>query len=471
MRPKLQNPRGLRPNKPPRAARPGQSARSERGGHADALAAAQKAAAPAGPAPKKRSGAPKRPASAAPIEFSRAAAVPSAALFGPAGSEFAQSLDTLVKGVSEVLGLRTRFKQELHYAVRDLSRLLTSERSDLRRDYLQSPRAVAAYLSYFLPWNVLRLGRLLAALGPAWPNLGPEGTLLDLGSGPLTLPLSLWIARPDLREVSLQIVCVDRAKKPMTLGRELFYLLAASHGYERPAWKIHCLHRSLEMGLDEAPAKVDALSLTNVLNELRWEREEMLEDQVAELTGRFFAALTPEGRLLSVEPGTRWGGKLVELVRKAGLEAGRAPLAPCTHDEPCPFLEEHPRSWCHFTAETLPAPARLNALTAAAKLEKDSLSASFVALGPLGGREDAAPADMLAARVLSAPIRVPGRGPDGEQGLPALGRYACSEQGLVLFLGPARRMYSLRSGDLIHYAPPANPTRDPKTKALEIFLE
>lgn len=400
-----------------------------------------------------------------------------AELFGPTDPEFVKSLATLTKGAAEVLGLRTRFNQELHYAVRDLSRLLTSERSDLRRDYLQSPRAIAAYLSYFLPWNALRLGRLLTALKPVWPQIDPactEATILDLGAGPLTLPLSLWIARPDLRGLPIRFVCVDRAKKPMTLGRELFYLLAASHGHERPAWRIHCVHRPLEMGLDEAPDNIDAIGLANVLNELRWQREDLLEEQVAELGGELFAKLKPGGRLLSVEPGSRWGGKLVELMRKAGLEAGLSALAPCPHEADCPFLDRYSHSWCHFTGDAQGAPSALRRLTEKAKLEKDSLALSFIALGPQGARPFPAPEGQLSARVLSAPIRVPARG-GGEGGdgpaRPGLGRYACTEKGLVLLLGSASRIHSLRSGDLIHCVPPATPVRDRKTGALEIELE
>ena len=392
-----------------------------------------------------------------PIQAPKPEAV-AAALFAPPCAAFRQSLETLVAAVPKVLGLRAKHRQELPYAVRDLSRLLTSERSDLQHDYLQSPRSVAAYLSYFLPWNVLRLVRLLAGISNAWPAFGAQATLVDLGAGPLTLPLALWIARPDLRTVPLDILCIDRTKKPMTLGRELFQSLAASHGHERPVWRIECLHRPLDMGLDAIRGRVEAISLANVLNELRWAREIPLDEQVAELAARLFDKLAPSGRLLSVEPGTRWGGKLVELVRKAGLENPSAPryaLTPCTHDADCPLLEEkRRRSWCHFIAETISAPPALEKLAAEAKLEKDSLSVSFVALAAVK------PVRQCAARVVSGPIRIPGQS--------GAARYGCSEHGLLLLVGDGGR--GLRSGDVIGYALPDKPKSDSKSGALIVEL-
>jgi hypothetical protein len=200
----------------------------------------------------------------------------------------------------------------------------------------------------------------------------------------------------------------------------------------------------LDIGLKEAPDAVDAVGLANVLNELRWRREDLLEEQVAEMGDRLFAKLKPSGRLLSVEPGSRWGGKLVQMLRKAGVEAGLSALAPCAHDSECPFLEKHPRSWCHFTSDAQGAPSALQRLTAKAKLEKESLALSFVSLGPRGARPFPAPEGRLAARVLSAPIRVPGKADDGEEPRPRLGRYACTEQGLALLLGAATRVHPLR---------------------------
>lgn len=399
--------------------------------------------------------------------------------------------------------------KDLPFAVRDLSRLLTTERDGLARSYWASPRFVSAYLRYFLPWNLYRLAWLLPGLALELP---PGSTILDLGSGPLTLPLALWCARPDMRSVPLRFVCVDIAPKAMEHGKSI---LAAVAGPESP-WQVELVRAPFDHAIRQARNKNYALVMAgNVLNEICAcppDAESHLAGRLQDMAALMAEALAPGGRLLLLEPGTRLGGKLIALFRKGALRHALVPLAPCTHEGPCPMeaAAAHGGSaysgWCHFIHPVDGAPAALKDLTRRACLEKESLAISCLYLerpersGNAGTHESKASFDAVAGReadeldelealyqemmeedagasgagiasasaalagrsfgaqcrmrVISGPIRLP------EQEEPA--RYACSERGLVL-LENARRIPSGAGAVAIV---PEQPRRDAKTGAL-----
>jgi SAM-dependent methyltransferase len=285
-------------------------------------------------------------------------------------------------------------RADLPAAVRDLSRMLTAERGSVSRSYWRTPRLTAAYLRYFLPWNICRLSRLLPDLDL---GLGPGARILDAGSGPLTLLPALWCARPDLRSLPLEFVCADIAPHPLELGRDIFRALA---GADSP-WRIRTARASLErMLFPRRGGSYDLIAALNVLNELRGGRgnreAETLEDDLDGLAAAAAARLKPGGRLLVLEPGTRLGGKIVAMLRKGASAHGCRVLAPCTHQAPCPMLRDtraepngaasrdaqawgvRSSGWCHFTCSTDGAPDALRDLTRLAGLQKKRLSFSFL---------------------------------------------------------------------------------------------
>ncbi len=325
-------------------------------------------------------------------------------------------------------------RKELPFAVRDLSRLLTAERGGLSsRSYWSAPRFLAAYLRYFLPWNLYRLSWLLPGLDLP---LRAGGHIIDIGSGPLTLPIALWCARPDLRALPLSFTCCDTALRPMEIGRAILRDLA---GEDSP-WRISLVRAGLDTILgaggkgggrrnplpgasqstgregregaatalpqkrgasEEAAvaAKADCIFAGNVLNELSASRHQPLEERLEQLMRQALRRLAPGGRMLLVEPGTRLGGKTVAMCRKGALSAGFLPLAPCPHSGPCPMLEQHlhyaaspPFSgWCHFIHPAVGAPRELLELGKQARLEKSSLAMSCLLLASPGAPEGTAP--------------------------------------------------------------------------------
>ena len=408
-------------------------------------------------------------------------------LLRPPSPALAGELAGAVRAIGAAMPLGSAHTRELPYAVRDLSRMLTLERASLQTSYWINKRLLTAYCRYFLPWNLLRLSWLLPNLGLA---LKPGDTVLDLGSGPLTLPLALWAAFPAWRAMPLTFVCGDVAPAPLEAGRAIFRQLAG-----QSPWRIELRRGPLNKLLHTFSGKAALIGACNVLNELRPARDVSLEDRLGELAGLVASRLEPEGRFLAVEPGTRLGGRLMALLRRSAFAERLVPEAPCTHKGRCPMLEERANSWCHCTHNADAAPAELVRLTRAAKLPKTGLSLSCLLLRPATEAEWAGATAFVPAfadgdaddmddeaitrasraawegafaaacdrdgggrfvRILSDPIRLPGEG--------EAARYGCSHRGLVLVHNALR----IPSGAALEVSWPYRDERDAKSGALVV---
>lgn len=373
-----------------------------------------------------------------------------------------QGMELLPAALRAVLNLRSRHQAQLPGDIRSLSAILTSERTDRPRGYLTDPRFSSAYLHYFLPWNLLRLMRLLGsrACTPAL-DLADGATVADLGSGPLTLPLALWMCRPELRTRRLNFICVDAVPRIMRLGLEVFRRLtqnrsapdalqteappdrsnaASASGCDAGPWRITLVKGGVGMPLRERP---DLLCLVNVLNEMDTSMEGM-----ASLAQQLARLLPPKGRILVVEPGVRHSAQALALLREELMDYDLLPELPCPHHEPeCAMPGLGRRAWCHFTFDTGGAPEWLKELSAAAKLPKHGLSMAFLLASP-GARVRGG------ARVVSEPFMVPG----------GMGLYACTDRGQTLLRLPLRDAPP-PSGALRPAPWPERPDRDPKSSA------
>ena len=368
-------------------------------------------------------------------------------MFPPLGADAQRALDDLPVALDAVLPLKAAHRRDLPAAVRELSARLTCERGGHERPYWSSPRLTSAYLRYFLPWNLLRLIRLLGAPGLPEPlsDTVQRIMLLDVGSGPLTLPLALWLAKPQWRDLPLDVACLDSAPRALELGRALFARLAG----EKTAWRIIPIRAGANALAREVRGRPWLISAVNVLNELKSERALRMEQaRPAAFAEQAARLLHPQGALLCVEPGTRLGGKLVQSLREEALALGLAPVRPCTHARACPL--QGARTWCHFSLGAQGAPEWLAQLAWEARLPKQALYLSFALLQRQQGHDAdcGGGTEALEARVISAPFKVPGAE------YPA--RYACSARGLLLLT----RAADAPSGSLVAVPWPARPRRD-----------
>ena len=410
------------------------------------------------------------------------------ALFAPLPRDAGLFMDVLPSALAAVRPLSGARRDSLPEDVFALSRILTAERGGLSRSYWIRPAFVSAYLYYFLPWNILRLARLLAALPLPEPaeSGGAQPLLVDVGSGPLSLPLALWLARPAWREARLRVVAQDCTAQPLALGKSLFEALGVRLGWK--TWPVETVRGPLERAFRGVPAvgrRGDVwpwlITAANVLNEFcagarggRRSFRNSTDGDDGEFSGErvmprldaLLQALFPLYGMespvrkalpaaLFVEPGTRFGGKLIMRLRVSALRMGLRPLAPCPHKAACPLLSgSGARAWCHFTFGVEGAPEWLRRLSEQAGLAKRSLSMSplLLSAGEGGESDGFAPA----ARVLSAPFAVPG--------LSGQARYACTGRGLALL----ENATTLASGDLVRFSPPRDAIRDRKSGAFVV---
>ena len=406
-----------------------------------------------------------------------------------APDEFAvRGLAYLFRALDEVMPMNGAQRRDLPNACRDLSAMLTTDRDSLDRPYWTAPRLTSAYLRYFLPWNLVRLSSLLPGLD--FGRIPDEPLILDMGSGPLTLPLALWLSRPDLREKPVTIVASDTTPHILELGRRIFDLLRSELAPEC-RWTIRTMRASVTQALHRLHAKPGMLWMMttgNVLNEMEERRARpghQMADRMRALLEDADRMLMDGGLIFSVEPGTRQGGRLLTNLRKSALggveeepefedltsfalreeQAGRAasrnaaydtddgwddeddmfefglsplfkPLSPCPHVNSCPMLDRRSTAWCHVNAPAEHAPQALRDLSARAGLDKDSISLSFLLLKKLEEEE--------AEALTDAPQRP--RRPQRRRKLsarivsdafivpdyPGRARYACTELGLAL---------------------------------------
>jgi hypothetical protein len=195
--------------------------------------------------------------------------------------------------------------------------------------------------------------------------------------------------------------------------------------------------------------------MINVANEMAGPGREPLAERMERLAGQLVDTLSPGGRLLLVEPGTRLGWRCLTGLREALVEMGLGLEAPCPHPHPCPLSEGRVRAWCHFTTEPQGAPSWLTALSARAGLPKERLSLSFL----LARAGEVAPLART-ARVVSGAFAL--------TDVPGSAVYACSGQGLLVLVSPQRR--PPRSGDLLPVVVPSGAPVDAKSGAPRLIL-
>ena len=386
-------------------------------------------------------------------------------IFTRPGSDFLGQLAALPKHLDAAMPMRRQHRHELAGQIRQLSHLLTDERDDLKRDYLSDPAALSAYLRYFLPWNIYRLGVLFSglALDPGGDNPEAEATIIDLGAGPLTTALALWMARPHLRRRKLHFICVDRAQRPMRAGLDTLKSLAAKSGLE--PWRFTLVKGSLDERLRE---KADLVVLGNALNEVLHRGEGALLEDAEVLAAHLTSMLTPAGQLMVVEPGIRPSAHLLSALRRGLLHRGLKPLSPCPHTGPCPMSGRGYTAWCHFNFDAEAAPTWLKKISEDARLTKDNVSLSFLFFSARGRKLETEPGKSL-VRAVSGPFELPAAGMDGGGQQRRFGQYACSERGLTLLSLPQKHLVPL-PGALLEAAWPENPAKDAKSGALVLPL-
>jgi len=350
-----------------------------------------------------------------------------------------------------------RFRGSLPSQVAELSRLLTGARGDRGLSYLSRPNLLSAYLRYFLPWNLYRLCLVLAGLEKVF---SAGDSIIDLGSGPLTLVSALWISRPDLRELPLEFFCVDRSSPALEAGKKFFAALGAVGANENP-WKLHLVKEDIDFRKAVLARKKNSAAFVcaiNIFNEVYEHLPHSDTNALRRMASNAVRIMSEKAAddafFLTMEPGIPQSGHFISFLRDAFLEIGRAPVSPCPHSAACPLCGG--KRWCHFAFEPKDAPNELQRLSAAAGIPKERLVFSFLLTGP------AVKTEGDKARVISDAFALPNC---------RYGRYGCSSRGLVLFAGEKSRIDKLSCGSLFGPVFAEEEQRDAKSGALIIEVK
>ncbi len=325
--------------------------------------------------------------------------------------------DTIVQGVQPLNSKQLRL---LPQNIRQMSHELTDERFSRKSGYMNEATRLSAYTRYFMWWNLVRLTQVFSGLPKdTFSMLKDDSYCLDLGSGPLTLPIALYLARPELRSKKLNWYCVDISQNALSLGENILLSVIAKLGGEQ--WNV--IRVKGEMGV-HIKNKVDFVSSANMFNEIFWNTTKPLEELAKKHGTELFNYAKKDALWFIAEPGIPRSGRFISLLRDFFLRKNISIIAPCTHTESCPMDGRKGQKWCHFVFDGSVAPKGLQKMSTNAGLAKDRASISFVCATTNTLAERKNPS----IRIVSDPITIR----VGEREFKKTARYACSPWGLTL---------------------------------------
>ncbi len=287
-----------------------------------------------------------------------------------------------------------------------LSRLLTKDRASIPTAYLKDKGLRKAYLSYYLPSNLLKIHLPLKEL-----SLHQKGILskehlriLDIGSGPGSATLGVLgffsrLAKKPVLELTAADHVVENLKDAATLFssyRECCRINASLHTVKTSVEKLEPLLKG----------QYDLIILSNVLNELFRNDEERIVRRIDILNKIMKRFLAHDGSCIIIEPALHDTSREMLLVRDGLLVQAFHVYSPCLMNENCPALV-NPKDWCHEDVPWDP-PALIQEIDKLAGLRKDSLKFSYVVLR----KDNLSLADIYGPnsfRIVSEPIMSKGK--------------------------------------------------------------
>ncbi len=291
--------------------------------------------------------------------------------------------------------------------IKRMSEWFGAEREERRSDYMNDVALRAAYVAFFVPQYAAKIAALLLRLqGEGHVQLPVAPRVLDVGAGPLTGTLGVWLLTGALGPS----IALDLSMRSLNTGRGVLSAVC-------PRADVRLVEQSALHRVPDGP--FDLIIVAHVLNEVGDPRRGI--EQRVTMLHAMLNRLAPNGRIVVVEPATRVHGQALMRVRDALHDSGVPIHAPCVGATTCP-LGGGGNSWCHADENWQPPPAFV-ALTEAAELRKDVLKHSYLVLG----RE---PAQLHGLRLVGGNMRT-------TQGTL---RYACGPQGLIT-LGEAKPLH------------------------------
>ncbi|MGL4981627.1 MAG: small ribosomal subunit Rsm22 family protein [Treponemataceae bacterium] len=372
-------------------------------------------------------------------------------------------LENFDKILHDLYPLSSKQLSFLPQNVKRLSHLLTDERNERLVTYMNNKSHLSAYTHYFMWWNLLRLFSIFAGFSPAaFAFLQDGSSVLDIGSGTLTLPIALWLARPELRKKNLTFYCMDISASSLAVGKDIFTSIVAKTKKDTDGeWKVITIKGTFG---EEIRKKIDFVTSSNMFNEMLWTCQNDIEHFVEDHFNKMRQYTNEKTAFFIAEPGIPLGGRFISHLRNVFLKNNFAVHSPCPHQKTCCMAGKKTEKWCHFVLHSENVvPKKLEAFSKKCGLPKDRASISFIFTSNFSVPAQPTKESALLTRITSDIIYLPEN---------KLGRYACSSFGLVLLIGSIQK-YSF--GDLLEIDLPKNfsfeklPV-DKKSKAKMIFV-
>lgn len=176
-----------------------------------------------------------------------------------------------------------------------------------------------------LAYLALRMPATYAAIADVLKKIPIQvKSLLDIGSGPGTAFFAAMSQFPELNEALL----IERDKQMISHGKEMLSTFKNA--------RVEYLPQDIESYTPEK--SYDLITAAYSLSELS---ETALESVLTKL----WNAASPI--LCLIEPGTPYGFNAILRAREILVKKNAFIVAPCTHENPCPWKSGNP--WCHFS--------------------------------------------------------------------------------------------------------------------------
>jgi ribosomal protein RSM22 (predicted rRNA methylase) len=258
-------------------------------------------------------------------------------------------------GLSSPLNDQSREVRKLAEQVRVISDEYLKNDCIVKGDLLQDLELRRAYISYYLPVNLVKLHPVLDELF-FHPDIKgfteTTASVLDLGCGPGTFLLGVleyFAAHQKLisREPQkIELWGIDQlAANTAAAGEIIRNYLAAQKFPDAVTRKLNFRVGSITAESFPHPLlpkdrAYDLITAGNVCTEIDRESFPVLALKLEKL-------LAPHGTLMLIDPGTRASSRRLIHLRDSLLEHTSLNLyAPCLEPGPCPSLD-NPRDWCH----------------------------------------------------------------------------------------------------------------------------
>lgn len=363
--------------------------------------------------------------------------------------ELLENFDRVVQGVRP---LNSKQLQKLPENIKALSHQLTDQRCDRRLGYMNESVQLSSYVRYYTWWNLVRLTKLFSNLpAESFPN--KECICLDIGSGPLTLVISLWLSRPELRNINLTWYCLDVSSNSMALGEDVYLSIVAQTG--GTPWKIVRVKGSFGTGTGTGTfikEKADFITCANMFNELDQASDMPPEFQSKKYYDQLCLYKNDDCKFLLVEPGVPKSARTLCLLRDRFIKENYDLIGPCSHCGECPMngfkaYTGSQNKWCNFAFSTENAPAKLLKLSENSKLTKDRATLIFISVVPNKSFDNSTVVEKnisekqdnsLSVRIISDCMKLHNN---------SFANYGCSKIGLVLV--SSKNENAFKSGDLL----------------------